>query len=110
MPVDKLILITRKDLTPAQQAVQAAHALRAFIAEHSEEDARWFKESNTLALLSVQNEAELIELWFRANDEGVKVAGFQEPDLNDEYTSLALEPGPGSRRLTRGLPLALTAS
>lgn len=105
---DKLILVVREDLSPAQQAVQAAHALRQFVEEHPDEDQKWFKQSNTLALLSVKDEPELIELWFRAKDEGVKASGFQEPDLDDAITAVALEPGAMSRRLTRSLPLAFT--
>lgn len=107
MPIEKLILVTRKDLTPAQQAVQAAHALRAFVEEHPAEDARWFKQSNTLALLAVEDEPMLHQLWCEAVDSGVRVSGFMEPDLDGAITALALEPGAGARRLTRGLPLAL---
>ena len=104
---DKLILVTRSDLSPAQQAVQTAHALRAFVEEHPAEDERWFTQSNTLALLSVEDEHALHQLWCHALDEGVKASGFMEPDLDGAITALALEPGSGSRRLTRGLPLAL---
>lgn len=104
---DKLILVTREDLSPAQQAVQSAHALRQFVSDHPDLDARWFRESNYLALLSVQDEPRLQRLWEMAVDSGVKVSGFLEPDLGGALTALALEPGPGSRSLTRGLPLAL---
>jgi len=107
--VDKLILVTRSDLQPAQQAVQAAHALRAFVEEHPYEDEKWFKQSNTLALLAVEDEPRLHQLWCEAVDSGVRVSGFLEPDLGGAITALALEPGSGSRRLTRGLPLALIA-
>jgi peptidyl-tRNA hydrolase len=104
---DKLILVTRKDLSPAQQAVQSAHALRQWVEEHPDADARWFRESNYLALLSVQDEPRLRRLWEMAEDSGVKASGFLEPDLGGALTAVALEPGPGSRRLTRSLPLAL---
>lgn len=104
---DKLILVTRADLSPAQQAVQAAHALRQFTAEHPVEDKAWFEESNHLALLSVQDESGLLLLQDRAWDLGVPCAAFHEPDLGGAMTALALASGCGSRRLTRDLPMAL---
>jgi len=104
---DKLILITRADLPPAQQAVQAAHALRQFTEEHPIEDRAWFEESNHLALLSVQDEPGLLLLQDRAWELGVPCAAFHEPDLGGALTALALAPGAGSRRLARSLPMAL---
>jgi hypothetical protein len=52
----KLHLVTRRDLSPGQQAVQAAHALREFIQHHPEVDRDWYERSNTLALLAVEDE------------------------------------------------------
>ena len=103
---DKLILVTRADLSPAQQAVQSAHALRQFTAEHPIEDKAWFEESNYLALLSVQDELGLRRLQERAWDLDVPCSAFYEPDLGGALTALALAPGAGSRRLARSLPLA----
>lgn len=105
---DKLILVTREDLSPAQQAVQSAHALRQFVEDHPNEDKVWFHASNHLALLSVRNEPGLRRLQDMAEDRGIKVSAFLEPDLGGSLTALAVEPGLESRRLTRSLPLALT--
>ena len=102
---DKLYLITRRDLSAAQQAVQAAHALRQFTHEHPQIDREWFESSNTLAFLSVQDEAALGVLHRKAIDRDVPVAAFREPDRSDELTAIAL--GPTGKRLTKGLPLAL---
>ena len=55
----KLFLVTRADLPPGQQAVQAAHALREFVALYPEEELRWYQTSNTLAFLAAENEASL---------------------------------------------------
>jgi peptidyl-tRNA hydrolase len=97
--------VTRADLSPGQQAVQAAHALRQFVAEHPEIDQEWFRTSNTLALLSVRNEQALGVLLGKAVDRGIPVAAFREPDRGDELTAIAL--GPEGKKLTKGLPLAL---
>jgi len=52
----KVYLVTRTDLPVGQRAVQAAHALREFNHLYPLEDAIWYRESNTLALLEVRDE------------------------------------------------------
>jgi len=104
---DKLVLVIRSDLRPGQQAVQAAHAMRQFAFQHPDADRSWFERSNTLALLSVSDEAALERLADRADDLDLKLSVFREPDLGNSLTAIALEPGPRSQRLCRNLPLAL---
>lgn len=104
---EKLVLVTRSDLRPGQQAVQAAHAMRQFAAEHPELDQAWFERSNTLALLTVPNEEALRRLADLADDRDLKLAAFREPDLGDALTAIALQPGPRTQKLCRNLPLAL---
>ena len=104
-PVVKLYLVTRADLSPGQQAVQAAHALREFAAEHPEEDARWYATSNTLAFLATANEESLLTLIERAGRLGVPFAAFHEPDRGNELTAVAF--GPSARKLLARVPLAL---
>lgn len=104
---ERLFLVTRADLRPGQQAVQAAHALRQYAAEHPESDREWFEGSNTLALLAVPDERALRALVDRAFDRGVRIGVFAEPDLGGELTAVALEPSPEARRLCRSIPLAL---
>lgn len=58
----KLFLVTRSDLSPAKQAIQAAHALQEFNLDHPEVAKDWHKTSNHLAVLSVKNENELRSL------------------------------------------------
>lgn len=106
--MNKLRLITRSDLPLGQQAVQAAHALREWSAQHPEEDQHWYKTSNTLAMLVVRDEDSLDDLLERTVQYGLPVAAFYEPDRGDELTAIALGPGEGARRLCRGLPLAMS--
>lgn len=54
--MEKLYVIVRADLSPGLQIAQAAHAARAFHAEHPALEAAWYAASNTLAVLSVQDE------------------------------------------------------
>lgn len=102
---EKLYVVTRSDLVPGQQAVQAMHALREFVAEHPETDLAWYKSSNHLALLSVRDERSLAHLVDKASRRGILVSLFREPDRNNELTAIALEPK--GRQLCRNLPLAL---
>lgn len=104
---EKLFLVTRADLTPGQQAVQACHAMREFGFEHPEEDRRWHSTSNTLALLAVPNEEKLLHLVHKARCKGLRLALFREPDRGNELTAVALEPK--ARTLLRGLGLALSS-
>jgi len=105
VPAEKLFLVTRSDLPPGQQAVQAVHAMRQFVAEHPEVDLEWYSKSNTLAFLEVPDEAALGVLRVKAMDRRIPVAAFREPDRDNELTALAL--GPAARGLVRGLQLAL---
>jgi hypothetical protein len=97
----------RSDLRPGQQATQVCHALRQFVEDHPAIEREWHRESNHLALLAVEDEPTLVRLLDRARQHGVRSAAFREPDLDHALTAIALEPGAESRRLCRGLPLAL---
>lgn len=102
-----MYIITRQDLSPGYQATQSCHALRQFIDEHSEIDKQWFERSNYLAVLSVRNEQELLDLIDKASRKDLKYSIFFEPDLKYEITAIALEPGKESKKLCGKLKLAL---
>lgn len=102
---DKLYLVTREDLPPGSQAVQAAHALRAFVAVHPEVDQHWYRTSNTLAFLAAKDEESLWALLNKADQLGLPTAPFYEPDLGNALTAIAI--GPQGRRIVSHLPLAL---
>ena len=106
-PDEKLYLVTRADLPAGAQAVQAAHALRQFAAEHPDLDKFWFERSNTLAMLAVPDERALRRLLVRAEDRDLRSAAFREPDLDNALTAVAIEPSPEAQKLCRNLPLAL---
>lgn len=105
MSAAKVYLVTRQNLSPGQQAVQAAHALQEFNQHHPEQARAWYQSSNTLALLATKDEEALVALHRQARALGLPVCPFHEPDLNNQLTALAL--GPEAARLVRRLPLAL---
>lgn len=90
--------------------MQSMHALRQFTAEHPEIDQLWFNNSNYLGLLSVSSELELQELMERARNQQINVSCFREPDIGDQITAIAIEPGPKSKKLCANLKLALKES
>jgi peptidyl-tRNA hydrolase len=101
---EKLYLVTRLDLPLEQQAVQSCHAMTEFIVEHKERAYQWHSSSNTLALLVVPDEQDLLRLVTKANRRGFRCSLFREPDRENELTAVAFEPK--ARSLLSNLPLA----
>lgn len=101
---EKLYLIIRRDLPAGAQLAQVAHGMRQFTADCPEHDSRWYRESNTVAVLHARDALHLEELHAKASALNVPAAMFREPDLGDAPTCLAL--GAGASVLTRKLPLA----
>ena len=110
MTAEKLYVVVREDLPPGSQAVQSIHAFRQFVKEFPDMEKEWFDMSNHLALLSVRGEDDLFRLISEALTKGLRYAGFHEPDLGNALTAVAFEPGGGSKRLLRRLPLALSGN
>ena len=104
---DKLYIIARQDISPGYQAVQGMHALRQFVKDHPDIDKEWFEKSNYLGFLSVENEHALIKLAEQALAKGIKFSIFREPDIDNQITAIAIEPGPKSKKLCSNLQLGL---
>ena len=102
---DKLYVITRSDISIGYQAVQSIHGAIEFVLTYPELSNDWHKQSNYIALLVVKNEEELSRLYNKAKNRNIKCVSFKEPDLNDEITSIVLEPGLDSKRLCSYLKL-----
>lgn len=103
-----MVVVVRADLLPGQQACQALHAARAYADLDPEGEKRWHELSNTIVLVSVPTEAELYALYSEMCAEGLKVAVFREPDLDNSMTAITLEPHWRSQKRVRGFPLALS--
>ena len=103
----KLIVVSRRDLTPGAQVAQSIHAAIEFTFEHPEIAKEWYEVSKYLAVLSVKNQTELLELVEKINQKGIRVSKFYEPDMMNELTSIALEPSIKARKLVSSLPLLL---
>ena len=91
---DKLYIVTRGDISPAQRAVQSCHALATFCTEHHSVFAEWRSISDTLVLLEVGSESELENLLLRVSESKANVSSFREPDMGSELLLLRLIAGP----------------
>jgi peptidyl-tRNA hydrolase len=98
--------VSRKDLTPGQQAVQSGHAALDYTFQHPELAKHWHKSSNYLIYLSANTEEELSRLSEKLQCLGVEVTEFREPDLDNQLTAIAFLSEEKTRRVTSGLPLA----
>lgn len=88
-------------------SVQAIHAAIQFQHEHPEYAKNWFEKSNYLGFLSVMSEKDLLDLIDKASGKEIKFSVFREPDINNQITAIALEPGSKSKKLCSNLKLAL---
>lgn len=104
----KLYLITRKDLEPGAQASQLVHAAIDYSVNYPEIIKQWHVDSNTIVLLSVANERELLKLENKVKQLNITHVCLREPDLDDQLTSISLEPSETSKHFCKKLRLALT--
>ena len=105
--IEKLYLVTRRDLPPGSRVAQVAHAFREYIEHFPAAEKAWYETSNTLVCLEADDEAALRTLVEQALNRDVPVAVFEEPDLGGALTAIAL--GPSAKSLVRHLDLALAS-
>ena len=104
---DKLYIVCRRDIGPGRMLAQTCHALSEFESKYKTEYNVWYRESNYIICLEVDDEETLKLLMGEAKKLEIKTASFYEPDLDEELTAVTFEPGALSKRLLRKLPLAL---
>lgn len=102
----KLVTVTRKDLTPAQQSVQSTHVALDFIIANPAIAENWHS-SNYLICLAVSNETDLKRLIEKCSMKDLEFSIFREPDLNNEITAICIEPSEETQKLVSNLPLML---
>ena len=103
--INKLIVVTRKDLTPGYQIAQAGHALAQFMLDYPDQANQW--NNNYLICLSVENENQLKTLLEKMRMHDIPVSYFLEPDLGNEMTAIAFQGSDKASKLTSSIPLAL---
>ena len=81
----KLYIIVSAALGAGLKCAQACHALRSFVAEHSEIEREWHDNHNNIVVLQHDDVSSLAE---RLEAQGFKLSRFHEPDLNNELTAI----------------------
>lgn len=103
--MSRLYIIVPEDLPPGLAAAQVAHVAFQYATRHPEITLEWLRDSQYLIVLTVPDEESLVLLATRALEAGLVIESWHEPDFNDQFTALALQPGEVARRLTSNLPL-----
>ncbi len=85
---------------------QSVHAAFTFADEHPEIAHEWHRDSQFLVVVSVPDEQALMDLTYAADDKGISLSLWREPDCHDQATAVALAPVPASKTLCSSLPLA----
>lgn len=94
-------VLIRADLSLEQQLVQAVHAGMKAVHDHGR-----LCEDTRLAVLAVQDQAQLLDCAAELADAGVSFSLFEEPDYAMGASALATAPGPALRlRCLKKLPL-----
>lgn len=102
----RLYVVVRQDIDPGYQIAQSLHAFREFVHYFPEIEKNWYQTSNTIIIKGIANERELLHLGQKAIRQNIKFATFREPDLGDQLTAVAFEPGDLTAAFLAELPLA----
>jgi len=73
--------------------------------EHPEKAREW--NNNYLISLSIPNEQKLSSLLTKLLDNNISVSYFQEPDIENQLTSIAFQADDVSSKMVSSLPLSL---
>lgn len=105
---EKFYIAVRADLSPGLQLAQSVHAMAQFFDEHPTHARSWLHRSNFLVVVAVPDEEALLALATEASlGKELCVTKVNEPDLGDEFTAIALQPGLAAGALCASFPLAL---
>lgn len=85
----------------------AIHAVVEFSNEFSESYQSWSSISKAVTLLAVQNEDHLKYLISKLAQGNIRYSIFNEPDIDNQVASIAIEPSEAGRKLCSSIPLAL---
>lgn len=80
-------------MRPGVQMLQGCHAVIEFQHEHPEIAKEWNTNSKYLVFLSVENEQHLQILLSKTQFRNLKYSVFFEPDIGNQLTAIAIEPG-----------------
>jgi len=90
----RLYAVSRGDLSPGQQAVQACHAVAELCVRHRDSEvADWAENHKTMVILGAKDEPELKSILESLMSAGLRCQPFYEPDIGNQLTAFAIHPG-----------------
>lgn len=89
------------------QVAQSNHAMAHFFYDHPSVARDWLVRSNYLVVVSVPDEDALLDLVSAVHSKGLLRSAVREPDLEDQATAVAIQPGTDAQRLCSRFPLTL---
>lgn len=99
-----MVVITRADLSNGYKSQQSTHSIADFAYEFPQSFKDWKENSNSIICLQVNNETQLLE-YYNKLSKLTSVVKFNEPDINDEATSICLYADKDVRKKVSSLPL-----
>lgn len=93
-------------MTAGYQIAQVAHAVADFALHRSEQFTHWHETSQYIVALQCDSAESLKKLFHKSQEQDFDVVCFEEPDLNNEITSIAFAPNSENRGFLSNLPLA----
>lgn len=112
--MSKLYVLVRNDLAKNYQAVQAGHAVAEFCKNEASrwrwngremEQLPWRWNNGTLIYLRVKNKEEMDEWNLRLTWTKSEFYPFQEPDMDDEVTAMAVLSDPNVDKMFETIKL-----
>ena len=101
----KLIVVTREDLTPGYQSQQSTHSVAQYAIAYPQNLQEWDGSSGSIICLAIKSEQDLLKLHKKLSLNNIDVVIFNEPDLDNQFTSLCYYANYESRKLVSHLPL-----
>ena len=83
------------------------HSAIQFQREHPGIADEWYTNSNYIVVLAAKDLQDLLYVLERARKKDLLTSVFTEPDLDNEVTSIAIQPSELTQKLCSNLPLAL---
>ena len=102
----RILVVTRRDLSPEAQASQSCQALMQFNCAYPALGRTWYERQNLIDVYVVPGEDALRALLVKVKTKDLKAVGFHEPQLKMQLTTIAVEATPMARKVLGKLTIA----
>ncbi len=85
-------LFIREDLSPAQQIIQASHAMSQMSFKEADNATQYLNNTPNIVLVGCANLDELQDIELNLMKNQIKFEAFYEPDIGNQMTAIATSP------------------